>query len=133
MLPAGPRVHPSPHELNPFWGGVTPGAFRSGAVHPLLPLTRGVRAPSLWEAGQGPGAHLQLPSLPGRRTGPGCAGNPRSAPLGAWASEAVGAERKAPRPCLDSRSGTGASWSSSCQRFTFCSPFQVGMVADCAG
>lgn len=98
---------------------------RGGAPLPS-PNPAGCTPPCTWAAQRGPGARRQLLSLPGSRTGPGSAGNPCRAPRGAWASEAVGAERCAPRPCLGSRLGTGAPWSSSCQCFIFVSPSRSG-------
>lgn len=103
-----------------------PGLSRWGGAPPPSPNPAGCTPPCTWAAGGVPGARHQLPSFPGSRTGPSSAWNPRRASRRAWASEAVGAERCAPRPCLDSRSGTGAPWSSSCQRFTFVPPSRSG-------
>lgn len=71
-----------PPLAKPVLGRCHPRGYRSGAAHPFLPRTRrgSLLSPCTWAPSGRPGAHLQLPSLSGRRTRPGSAGNPSARP-----------------------------------------------------
>lgn len=104
---------PHPPLAEPVLGRCHPRGYRSGAVYPSLPLTRRgalLPAPGLLAERQACASRSRA-FLGARRPVQPLRGSPAARPGGAWA-------HRSPRPYLDSRSGTGASWSTSCQCLT---------------